>query len=243
MRIIAIIIPLMWGTVIFGHGKEKHEPKIKDDHKVDNTSQMVIPDEGERLKSVNDKTNNTKTNGVAEAVEENIEPPEKVEIMAQLEEKRIVGKWLGLDEFPTLHPMVVHLPVVLLPFAFLLLLIEFFSRSKSPQLPSIIATFGGTAGALMASYWLHPHVESISKDALEVLEAHDLFAYITTGLASGASMCLLLRYFRWNSPDRRWWSGSALILLFFSSLSVAATGHLGATLSHVHQVEISKSNH
>ena len=233
----------MWGTIIFGHGKEKHEPKIKDDHKVDNTSQMVIPDEGERLKSVNDKTNNTKTNGVAEAVEENIEPLEKVEIMAQLEEKRSVGKWLGLDEFPTLHPMVVHLPVVLLPFAFLLLVIEIFSRSKSPQLPSIIATFGGTAGALMASYWLHPHVESISKDALEVLEAHDLFAYITTGFASGASMCLLLRYFRWNSPDRRWWTGSALILLFFSSLSVAATGHLGATLSHVHQVEISKSNH
>ena len=243
MRIIALIIPLIWGTVIFGHGKEKHEPKIKDDQKVDNTSQMVIPDEGERLKSVNDKTNNTKTNGVAEAFEENIEPPEKVEIMAQLEEKRIVGKWLGLDEFPTLHPMVVHLPVVLLPFAFLLLVIEFFSRSKSPERPSIIATLGGTAGALMASYWLHPHVESISKDALEVLEAHDLFAYITTGFASGASMCLLLRYFRWNSPDRRWWTGSALILLFFSSLSVAATGHLGATLSHVHQVEISKSNH
>ena len=135
MRIIAIIIPLMWGTVIFGHGKEKHEPKIKDDHKVDSTSQMVIPDEGERLKSVNDKTNNTKTNGVAEAVEENIEPPEKVEIMAQLEEKRIVGKWLGLDEFPTLHPMVVHLPVVLLPFAFLLLVIEIFSRSKKPTTP------------------------------------------------------------------------------------------------------------
>ena len=243
MRIIALIIPLIWGTVIFGHGKEKHEPKIKDDQKVDNTSQMVIPDEGERLKSLNDKTNNTKTNGVAEAVEENIEPPEKVEIMTQLEEKWSVGKWLGLDEFPTLHPMVVHLPVVLLPFAFLLLVIEIFSRSKSPQLPSIIATFGGTAGALMASYWLHPHVESISRDALEVLEAHDLFAYITTGLASGASMCLLLRYFRWKSPDRRWWTGSALILLFFSSLSVAATGHLGATLSHVHQVEISKSNH
>ena len=243
MRIIAIIIPLMWGTVIFGHGKEKHEPKIIDDHKMNNTSLKIISVEGERLNSVNDKENNTKTNVVAEIVEENMEPPEKVVITAQLEEKRSMGKWLGLDEFPTLHPMVVHLPVVLLPFAFLLLVIEFFSRSKSPQLPSIIATFGGTAGALMASYWLHPHVESISRDALEVLEAHDLFAYITTGLASGASMCQLLRYIRWNSPDRRWWTGSALILLFFSSLSVAATGHLGATLSHVHQVEISKSNH
>ena len=243
MRIIATLITLMWGSVIFGHVKEKHEPKIKDDHKMDNTSLKIITDEGESLKSVNDKVNNTKTNVVAETVEENIEPPEKVEITAQLEEKRSMGKWLGLDEFPTLHPMVVHLPVVLLPFAFLLLVIEFFSRSKSPQLPPIIATFGGTAGALMASYWLHPHVESISRDALEVLEAHDLFAYITTGFASGASMCLLLRYFRWNSPDRRWWTGSALILLFFSSLSVAATGHLGATLSHIHQVEISKSNH
>ena len=88
MRIIAIIIPLMWGTVIFGHGKEKHEPKIIDDHKMDNTSQKLIPDEGERLKSVYEKVNNTKTNVVAETVEENIEPPEKVEITAQLEAKR-----------------------------------------------------------------------------------------------------------------------------------------------------------
>ena len=85
MRIIAILIPLMWGTVIFGHGKDKHEPKIKDDHKTDNTSQMVIPDEGERLNSLNDKENNTKSNVVAETVEENIEPPEKVEITAQPE--------------------------------------------------------------------------------------------------------------------------------------------------------------
>ena len=138
MRIIALIIPLIWGTVIFGHGKEKHEPKIKDDHKMDNTSQKLIPAERESLKSVNDKVNNTKTNVVAETDEENIEPPEKVEITAQLEAKRSMGTWLGLDEFPTLHPMVVHLPVVLLPFAFLLLVIEIFSRSKSPQLPSII---------------------------------------------------------------------------------------------------------
>ena len=60
MRIIAIIIPLMWGTLIFGHGEEKHEPKIIDDHKMDNTSQKLIPDEGERLNSLNDKKNNTK---------------------------------------------------------------------------------------------------------------------------------------------------------------------------------------
>ena len=93
MRIIAIIIPLMWGTLIFGHGEEKHEPKIIDDHKIDNTSQKLIPVEGESLNSLDDKENNTKTNVVAETVEESIEPPEKVEITAQLEAKRSMGKW------------------------------------------------------------------------------------------------------------------------------------------------------
>ena len=95
MRIIAIIIPLMWGTVIFGHGKEKHEPKIIDDHKMDNTSHKLIPDEGKRINSVNDKVNNTKTNVVAEIVEENLKPPEKAEITAQLEAKRSIGKDWG----------------------------------------------------------------------------------------------------------------------------------------------------
>ena len=92
MRIIAIIIPLIWGTLIFGHGKEKHKPIIIDDHKMDNTSHKLIPDEGKRINSVNDKVNNTKTKVVAEIVEENLEPPEKAEITAQLEEKRSVGK-------------------------------------------------------------------------------------------------------------------------------------------------------
>ena len=95
MRIIAIIIPLMWGMVIFGHGKEKHEPKIIDDHKTENTSHKLIPDKGERLNSVNDKESITKINEIAETIEESIEPPEKIEITAQLEAKRSMGKWLG----------------------------------------------------------------------------------------------------------------------------------------------------
>ena len=67
MRIIAIIIPLMWGTLIFGHGEEKHEPKIIDDHKMDNTSQKLIPDKGERLNSLNDKENNQRSNIIRRA--------------------------------------------------------------------------------------------------------------------------------------------------------------------------------
>ena len=90
MRIIAIIIPLMWGTVIFGHGKEKHEPKIIDDHKMDNTSHKLITDEGERLNSVNDKENNTKTNVVGETVEANIEPPKKLKLRLNLKQRGVL---------------------------------------------------------------------------------------------------------------------------------------------------------
>ena len=124
-----------------------------------------------------------------------------------------------------------------------MLTLELISRQKKRQLPVIISAIGGTLGALLASYLLHPHVESMSKEAFEVLEAHDLFAYMTTGFASSACLFLLARFFRWNNKDRKWWTILSFILLLSSSLSVAATGHLGATLSHVHEVEISKTDH
>ena len=92
MRIIAIIIPLMWGTVIFGHGKEKHEPKIIDDHKMDNTSQKLIHDEGERLNSVNDKENITKTNVVAETVKRTKNHLRKLKLPLNLKQR---GAWVS----------------------------------------------------------------------------------------------------------------------------------------------------
>mgnify|MGYP000867434884 CR=1 FL=1 len=41
MRTIVIIITLIWGTLIFGHGKEKHEPKIIDDNKIDTNNSSI----------------------------------------------------------------------------------------------------------------------------------------------------------------------------------------------------------
>ena len=135
--------------------------------------------------------------------------------------------------------MVVHLPVVLLPFAMLLFVIEWRSRPEKASLPVIISALGGASGAIAASFWLHPDIESLSRETLTVLEGHDFFAYTTTGLASSAAVCLGIRYFRWNHHDRKWWTMITFILLSASSLTVAATGHLGATLSHVHKVKIS----
>jgi Cu(I)/Ag(I) efflux system protein CusF len=219
----------------------------------DNHSQKIISSKSEEIKNVSSQSDiKEKENLINEShkvmegssEDELKKPPHNDHFAVQkIDKPDLLSAWVGLDAFPTLHPLVVHLPVVLLPFALLLLTLELISRQKKRQLPVIISAIGGTLGALLASYLLHPHVESMSKEAFEVLEAHDLFAYMTTGFASSACIFLLARFFRWNNKDRKWWTILSFILLLSSSLSVAATGHLGATLSHVHEVEISKMDH
>ena len=253
MKWFPLVCLLFWSSMLWGHGKEKHKHKIIGESGQDNHSQNISSTKSKEIeieplqKDFEEKEilhAQTQKVGAGSSENEIKKPAQKTQPPAQkVEATDPLSAWVGLDAFPTLHPMVVHLPVVLLPFALLLLILEFLSRPKKQQLPVIISTIGGTLGALIASYWLHPHVESMSREVLEVLEAHDLFANITTVFASSASIFLLVRYFRWNNEDRKWWTTISFILLASSSLSVAATGHLGATLSHVHQIEISKFKH
>ena len=48
----------------------------------------------------------------------------------KIDKPDLLSAWVGLDAFQ-LHPLVVHLPVVLLPFALLLLTLELISRQKN----------------------------------------------------------------------------------------------------------------
>ena len=173
------------------------------------------------------------TNEIKKSSHKNHRPTQQVEASAPF------SAWVGLNAFPSLHPMVVHLPVVLLPFALLLFVIEWRSRPEKASLAVIISAMGGATGAIVASFWLHPHVASLNREALALLVSHEFFAYTTTGLVSSATICLGVRYFRWNHHDRKWYTLIAFILLVASSFTVSATGHLGATLSHVHEVNIS----
>ena len=237
--------------IALGHGNEKHKPKIIGEFSQDNHSQNISSSKSEEIKIESSQKDFEEKEilhvlppkhdtGISQNEIKN--PAQKTQPPAKMVEAADpLSAWVGIDAFPTLHPMVVHLPVVLLPFALMLFIMEWRSRPEKASLPVIISALGGTSGAIAASFWLHPHVESLSLEALTVLEAHDFFAYTTTGLASSAAVCLGIRYFRWNYQDRKWWTMIAFILLSASSLTVAATGHLGATLSHVHEVKISSN--
>ena len=252
MKWFPLVCLLCWSSMLWGHGKEKHEPKIIGESGQDNHSQNISSTKSKEIeieplqKDFEEKEilhAQTQKQGSRISLDEKKKSTQKTQPPAQkVEAADPLSAWVGLDAFPTLHPMVVHLPVVLLPFALLLFVIEWQSRPEKASLSVIISAIGGALGAITASFWLHPHVESLSREALTVLEAHDFFAYTTTGLASSAAVCLGIRYFRWNHYDRKWWTLIVFILLSASSITVAATGHLGATLSHVHEVKIS-SNH
>ena len=249
MKWVSLVCLLCWSSMLWGHGNKKNEPKIIVESGQDNHSQNINSSKSEEVevessqKDLEEKeisqtltqkvSSRISTNEIKKSSHKNQRPTQQVESSDPF------SAWVGLDDFPTLHPMVVHLPVVLLPFALLLFVMEWRSRPEKASLAVIISAMGGTTGAIVASFWLHPHVESMNREAWAVLEAHDFFAYTTTGLVSSATICLGVRYFRWNHHDRKWYTLIAFILLAASSLTVAATGHLGATLSHVHEVNIS----
>ena len=251
MKWVSLVCLLCWSSMLWGHGNEKNEPKIIGESGQNNHSQNISSSKSEEVevesaqKGFRRKRNFTYpnpnpkgepqilANEIKKSSRENQRPTQQVEASDPF------SAWVGLDAFPTLHPMVVHVPVVLLPFALMLFVMEWRSRPEKASLAVIISAMGGATGAIVASFWLHPHVASLNREAWAVLEAHEFFAYTTTGLASSATICLGFRHFRWNHHDRKWWTLIAFILLAASSLTVAATGHLGATLSHVHEVNIS----
>lgn len=241
---------LLWGLSVWGHGDEKHEPKIVPEvpeAPAEALSQQLEPELAPVVPVVpvekEEPVPEAETSPPIEAVPK-VAPPLQAPESSKLEDAPEVPSsdvWASLEDFPTLHPLVVHVPVVLLPFAFLLLLLELRKPSEPPQWATTLATLGGAGGALGASFGFHPHVESLSPQAFAVLEAHDLSAYTTTGLALGASLVLLIRQVQGQTPARPWWTVLGLLLLLGASIAVAVTGHLGATLTHLHELQLESS--
>ncbi len=238
---------LLWGLSVWGHGDEKHEPKIVPEvpeAPAEALSQQLEPEQAPVVPVEEEEpAPEAETLPPVEAVPK-VAPVLQAPKSSELEdapEAPSSAVWASLEDFPTLHPLVVHVPVVLLPFAFLLLLLELRRRSEPPQWATTLATLGGTVGALGASFGFHPHVASLSPQAFAVLEAHDLSAYTTTGLAVGASLVLLIRQVQGPTPARPWWTALGLLLLLGASIAVAVTGHLGATLTHLHELQLESS--
>lgn len=137
-------------------------------------------------------------------------------------------------DFPNLHPLFVHFPIVLLLLAATAQIAVLFFKNN-PQLKWLSFTMAvlATIGAYIA-FMTGPHISGEADDlAIPVFETHRKLANITLYLSLSATIIRLVAL-KWY---RRQWMEYLLVLLFTTSaVLVAATAHHGAQLVYVYGV-------
>jgi uncharacterized membrane protein len=128
--------------------------------------------------------------------------------------------------------MIVHVPVTLIPMAFVLAFVGLFVAQRIFLWLALAFAAIGLAGGFIAAFPTHPHTHGLSQAAELTLEKHDFFAYTTLWLTSLAVLVAAICIWR---PARLSRIGLSLVLLL-ASLSVALTGHYGGTLAYVHGI-------
>ncbi len=141
---------------------------------------------------------------------------------------------LNFADFPTLHPMAVHVPVTFIPLALLFALLSLFTSRRTMVGLAFGFTLGGLAGGWVAAFPLHPHATGLSPLALETLRKHDFFAYGTLWLVVLAAVVGLICL--WKPGTLRKLGFSVVLLL--ATLSVSVTAHYGGTLAYVHGIGV-----
>lgn len=155
-------------------------------------------------------------------------------VAQQLQESTVVNA--ALSDFPNLHPIVVHLPVVLLPLALLSQLASFFIWRKPLGWVTLACLLGGIAGAILAVTLTHPHTHDLTPAASQVLGLHDKYSEWTLWLSGAALVGKGLSL--WLLPDRRWLEVLITLVICGAAYTVSMTGHYGGTLVYIHGVGV-----
>jgi uncharacterized membrane protein len=229
---------LLLPSTAWTHGTETHDDKATQATKPAPTEARPAPTPAQAQQPVAAKGARP-SDGEAP----NAEPPERSaaqgaaekapEAKARLSLESLVRD-LRLDDFPTLHPMAVHVPVTFIPLALLFALMALFSARRIFAGLALGFTLGGLAGGVVAAFPLHPHTSGLSAAARQTLDKHDVFAYGTLWLALLAAAIGLVCLWR---PGRLCTLALCLALLL-ATLSVAVTAHYGGTLAYVHGVGV-----
>lgn len=146
----------------------------------------------------------------------------------------VAAKDTVMANFPTLHPLAVHFPIVLLPTGFVLLALGIGFRNRGLRLSGWGVALAGTAGAWISSNVLHVHTMGLSAAPMAIFESHELWATRTVWIATAGVAVGLVR-FSWKKAGL-WLDGVGMGLFLAASVAVAVTGHKGACLTHLHGV-------
>ncbi len=146
-------------------------------------------------------------------------------------EKESVGVTASFDDFPSLHPLVVHFPIAFILVALLVQIVSLFTMRQAMGFVVLGALVIGFIGAIAAGWYLHPHVSGLSEQASQVLLEHEWYASATLWTAGIGIVLKSLSLFllRLNT----WVEGLATAVILLSTAAVSMAGHHGAQLVHI----------
>ena len=136
-----------------------------------------------------------------------------------------------LDDFPTIHPLIVHFPIMLLLLAALLQVFNIYFVKRELDWVVTVFVFIGVLTAWLAGRNFHPHKHDISQHAKLVLEQHELYADWTMYLSVVGLIAQLISQFIFK--QKRWAVAVVSAVLTASAFTASMAGHHGAQLVHI----------
>lgn len=140
----------------------------------------------------------------------------------------------SLSDFPNIHPLIVHFPIMLLLVAAAVLLVNIVFLRKELDWMASVAALIGFGTAYVAAKYNHPHTSGLTAHAQLVLDQHDLYAEWTVYLGGIGLVLQLISQFVFKG--KRWSVAVAALVLVGAAYAVAMTGHYGAQLVHIEGV-------
>lgn len=138
------------------------------------------------------------------------------------------------SDFPNLHPLVVHFPIVLILLSVVLQGILLFKDYYQIKWVTLAVMGGAFLGSIFASYVFHAHIGELNPNATKVFERHEQFAFYTVWMSGLAFLLQGIKLF--YKLNQRSFGVLVFVAALASAILVSVTGHQGAQLVYVEGV-------
>lgn len=139
-----------------------------------------------------------------------------------------------LSDFPKIHPMIVHIPIMCLMMALLMQLASFLVYREALSWVTVVLVVVGFAGAYLSGGIFHggdPNLALLDPVTRATFERHEQFADYTVWISGIAAVLKLLSHFVFKR--KAWTEVLVLLALAACSYTVSVTGDMGARLVHI----------